>query len=185
MKLLALLLTLLSFNAQAGDLQDYIEVQAQEIQDKRLLRIQQLALDLVLPQRLSKEAGSCGDVITFRGPKAVKSAKNMQLWIHGISYELAALNLDEDVKLYPGSLRYSDLRLKMTLLADRSLLSYDIKNVEALTQAIYNETHPHTEDYYFFFGDYLAGDTGWMTAVVLVKISSGEALLISHSSQCF
>ncbi|WP_413288529.1 hypothetical protein [Bdellovibrio sp. HCB337] len=180
----ALLLTALGFQAHAGNINDYIGVHAQEIQSKELLRLQTVATDMVRLEGLSKEEGSCGDVITFKGPTGYRSAENMQLWIHGIATELGTINLDEDIKLFPAPMRYSDLRLKVTILADRSMLSYDVKNVEEFTKEIYSAIQP-AKDHYFFFGDYLDTETGWMTAMVFVKISSGEAVFISHSSRCY
>jgi hypothetical protein len=189
MKFLSLLLTLLVFicgiNSQAEDMQDYITVRTSRIQDKNLVQIETLARALTSQHRLSRHPNSCGDVLTFRGPADVQSAKNLHLWISGIAHEMAALNQDEKLKLRPIQLKLHDIKQKIMLLADRNSAYFDGKGVDSLSTAIFTETQLNPKDYFFFFGDYLNGKTGWMTAVVLVKLSSGEAVFVANTNDCF
>lgn len=188
MKALLLAITALCLNiaqAQTSDIQNYIAIQSQPIHNENLLKIESLAKDLILKKKISKLTNSCGDVITFKGPKSHKSNANMQLWIHGISNELATLNLDEDIKLHSAPLNYNDIRLKITLLADRALQTYDVKSVETLAKSIHFATRKDLTNHYFFFGDYLDTETGWMTAIVLIKIAEGEAVLMTNAGNCF
>jgi len=180
-----LVLTTGPLSAKAGDIQDYTAIEAFPVQDPSLVKIENLAKDLILEKRLTKQTDSCGQVLSFRGPRSIRSPETERLWVHGISNELASLYLDENIQMALAPLNYSDLRLKITLLADRGLQSYQVPNVERLAKAIYFATRREPLNYYFFFGDYLDTQAGWMTAVALVKIDSGEALFLTNTGHCF
>lgn len=173
------------FSAQASDIEDFISVQSFPLQDETLLKIERVSEHMILRKWASKKTKSCGKVLTFKGPRSIPSPRNAKLWIRGISNELATLNLDENIQLHKAPFNYNDLRLKITLLADRNLKSYDPKSVEQLTKAIHFAIRKAPENYYFFFGDYLDTETGWMTAVVLVKLDKGEALFLTNSTNCY
>lgn len=185
MKLLVLALTLLSLQARAEKIQDYLEVHAAPVADGGMTQIQTLASDLINTHRLSKHEQSCGEVITFRGPKDPISARNLRTWIRGIEMELSTINQDEDIKLSPVKLNYSVISKSVTLLADRNSIEVDAQGVNEMSTAIFTETQKNPKDYYVLFGDYLDGKTGWMTAVVLVKMSSGDAVMLANSNDCF
>lgn len=186
MKFLALALTLVGLQAQAaGNIQDYTEVQSARLSDSGLIQIHALATDLINTHTLSRHPSSCGEVLTFRGPTDPLSAKNLRVWIRGISAEMAALNQDEDMKLNPVKLNFKDINHKIILLADRNMQYFDVKGVNSLSTALMTEIQKDPKDYYFLFGDYLDGSTGWMTAVALVKLSRGEAILLANTNDCF
>lgn len=185
MKFLVLALTLLSLQAHAEKIQDFIEVHSAPLVDPGMMQIQTLATDLINTHHLSSHPNSCGEVITFRGPTEGISARNLRTWIRGIEVELGALNQDEDVKLNPVKLNYPTISQSVTLLADRNKQLYDVAGVNEMSTAIFNETQKNPKNYYVLFGDYLDGKTGWMTAVVLVRMSSGEAVMLANSNDCF
>lgn len=185
MKFLALALTILSLQAHAGKIQDFTEVQSARLSDAGLIQVQSLASELIATHSLSLHPNSCGEVLTFRGPTDPLSAKNLRAWIRGIAAEMAALNQDEDMHLNPVKLTPETISKKITLLADRNMLNFDAKVVAKLTDAMMTEIQKDPKDYYFLAGDYLDGSTGWMTAVALVKLSRGEAVLLANSIDCF
>lgn len=185
MKFLVLALTLLSLQAHAEKIQDFIEVHTAPLMDPGMKQIQTLATDLISSHRLSKHQTSCGEVITFRGPTDPISARNLRTWIRGIETELATINQDEDIKLSPIKLNYQVINQSVTLLADRNKLQFDVAGVNEMSTAIFTETQKNPKNYYVLFGDYLDGKTGWMTAVIVVRMSSGEAVMLANSNDCF
>lgn len=185
MKFLALAITLLSLQAHAAVTQDFLEVHAVDLKDQNLIHIRDIGLGLINTHKLSTHQNSCGEAITFRGPQDNMNPKNLRTWIHGIGAELAALNQDEDLKLNAVKLAYHDINEKITLLADRNRILVDKHGVAQLSTAVAREVQKDTKNYYVLFGDYLDGQTGWMTTVTLVKISTGEAVMFANSNDCF
>ncbi len=185
MKFLALALTLLGLHAQATVTQDFLEVHAADLKDQNLIHIRDVGFGLINTHKLSTHPNSCGEALTFRGPQDNMNPKGLRTWIHGIGAELAALNQDEDLKLNAVKLVYREINEKITLLADRNRVLVDKHGVTQLSTAIAHEVQKDTKNYYVLFGDYLDGQTGWMTAVVLINISSGEAVMFANSNDCF
>lgn len=186
MKFLILFMTFLSLQAQAtGDLEEYISVRSEPLRDQSLVEIFNLATSLIQDHKLSRHPNSCAEAHTFRGPTAPQSALNLQLWINGIGHEMAAVNQIEGMNLHAINPTHQQISQKIQLLADRNYQEYDPKGVAHLSKVIFNEAQKSARDYYFLFGDYLDGNLGWMTAVVLVKLSSGEAVLIANTNDCF
>jgi hypothetical protein len=185
MKFPVLVLIFLSLQAHAAVTQDFLEVHMGDLKDQNLIQIRDIGAGLIDTHKLSTHQNSCGEAITFRGPQDNMNPKNLRIWIHGIGAELAAVNQDEDLKLNPVKLAYRDINEKITLLADRNRILVDKYGVSQLSYAIAREVQKDTKNYYVFFGDYLDGTTGWMTAVVIVKISSGEAVMFANSNDCF
>jgi len=185
MKLLLLALTFLSLHARAtGSIQDHTEVHSLPLNDPGLIQIQTLAEELLSTHRLTMNQYSCGEVLTFRGPINPLSGRNLRLWALGIENELITLNQDEDIKLSPVKRTFQVIKHSVTLLADRNSQQFSTKSVNALSTAIFNETEKNPRDYFLLFGDYLDGKTGWMTALVLVKMSNGNALMFANSNDC-
>jgi len=185
MRFLAIAFLFLSLQTQVAISQEFLEVHSADLKDSNLLKIQSAAENLIANHKLSTHPNSCGEVMTFRGPTDVMNPKNLRLWIHGIGAEMAALGQDEDMKLNPVKLNYYEISDKVTLLADRNRQLVDKYGVVQLSTMMTRETQRNSKDYYILFGDYLDGKTGWMTALVLVKISSGEAVLFANSNDCF